>query len=166
MCLSDGPATSLMSTAQHTITSLVAPIRPVSKPASRISAQRACGMATGVCMFCSNVMAGPSIKRKYEGFTMNWAFSYVTRHPSGVSKRSCVMTVCRRRDQTISGLWILSMTNSLRGVNKHWFMTLDDARQKLENWRNDYNTERPHGAIGNKPPILLQNPGGVTSPQP
>jgi putative transposase len=26
-----------------------------------------------------------------------------------------------------------------------------------------YNEERPHGAIGNKPPISLQNPGGVAS---
>lgn len=28
------------------------------------------------------------------------------------------------------------------------------------------NEDRPHGAIGNKPPILLQNPGGVPSPPP
>jgi hypothetical protein len=27
-----------------------------------------------------------------------------------------------------------------------------------------YNEERPHGAIGNKPPILLQNHDGATSP--
>lgn len=51
-------------------------------------------------------------------------------------------------------------------LNAHWFMTLADAARKLEDWRNYYNTDRPHGAIGNKPPISLQNPGSATSPLP
>jgi putative transposase len=42
-------------------------------------------------------------------------------------------------------------------LNAHWFMSLDDARDKLEDWRKDYNEVRPHSAIGNKPPISLQN---------
>ena len=29
-------------------------------------------------------------------------------------------------------------------LNAHWFMSLDDARSKLENWRRYYNEERPH----------------------
>ena len=40
-------------------------------------------------------------------------------------------------------------------LNAHWFLTLDDARSKMEEWRKDYNTVRPHSAIGNKPPISL-----------
>ena len=40
-------------------------------------------------------------------------------------------------------------------LNAHWFMSLDDARRKCEAWRRDYNEERPHSAIGNKPPIEL-----------
>ncbi len=40
-------------------------------------------------------------------------------------------------------------------LNAHWFLTLDDARAKMEEWREDYNTVRPHSAIGNKPPISL-----------
>jgi putative transposase len=40
-------------------------------------------------------------------------------------------------------------------LNTHWFLTLEDARRKLENWRRDYNELRPHGAIGNKAPITL-----------
>lgn len=42
-------------------------------------------------------------------------------------------------------------------LNAHWFMSLDDARRKCEAWRRDYNEERPHSAIGNKPPIELIN---------
>lgn len=49
-------------------------------------------------------------------------------------------------------------------LNAHWFMCLADAREKMEDWRRYYNEERPHGAIGQKPPITLQNPAGATSP--
>jgi Integrase core domain len=30
-------------------------------------------------------------------------------------------------------------------VTDHWFLTLDDARMKMENWRKYYNEVRPHG---------------------
>ena len=43
-------------------------------------------------------------------------------------------------------------------LNAHWFLTLADARKKLEDWRKDYNEVRPHGAIGNKPPVSLMTP--------
>ncbi|WP_248616125.1 integrase core domain-containing protein, partial [Paracoccus yeei] len=51
-------------------------------------------------------------------------------------------------------------------LNEHWFLTLADAAEKLEAWRRYYNEERPHGAIGNKVPIMLTKSGGVTSPSP
>ena len=51
-------------------------------------------------------------------------------------------------------------------LNTHWFLTLADAREKLEDWRRYYNEDRPHGAIGNKPPITLMNPGDAPSPSP
>ncbi|RTL87328.1 IS3 family transposase [Ancylobacter aquaticus] len=49
-------------------------------------------------------------------------------------------------------------------LNTHWFMSLDDARAKMEAWRRDYNEIRPHSAIGNKPPIALMN--GSPAPPP
>src|SRR3546814_8340352 len=36
-------------------------------------------------------------------------------------------------------------------------LTLADAAEKLEAWRTYYNEVRPHGAIGQKPPISLVN---------
>jgi len=42
-------------------------------------------------------------------------------------------------------------------LNAHWFLSLDDARAKMEEWRKDYNEVRPHSAIGNKPPISLMS---------
>ena len=49
-------------------------------------------------------------------------------------------------------------------LNAHWFLTLEDAREKLENWRRHYNEDRPHSAIGYNVPIALHNPDGVISP--
>ncbi len=49
-------------------------------------------------------------------------------------------------------------------LNQHWFLTLDDARQKMEEWRRDYNEVRPHSAIGNMPPISLVNASGASVP--
>jgi putative transposase len=42
-------------------------------------------------------------------------------------------------------------------LNAHWFLSLADACQKCESWRRDYNEHRPHSAIGNKVPSMLQN---------
>ena len=51
-------------------------------------------------------------------------------------------------------------------LNAHWFLTLADAREKLEDWRKYDNEDRP--AIGNKTPVCLMNsrrrvqPAGAT----
>jgi putative transposase len=37
-------------------------------------------------------------------------------------------------------------------LNTHWFGSLEEARSVLEAWRKEYNTERPHSALGHKTP--------------
>ena len=50
-------------------------------------------------------------------------------------------------------------------LNTHWFMSLDDARTKMADWRRDYNEVRPHSAIGNNPPIsLMKRSDALQSP--
>lgn len=51
-------------------------------------------------------------------------------------------------------------------LNAHRFLTFVDAREKMEDWFRYYKELCPHGAIGNKPPIWLQNSGGTMSPSP
>jgi putative transposase len=34
-------------------------------------------------------------------------------------------------------------------LNENWFLSLEDAREKTKAWRQCYNSERPHGALGN-----------------
>jgi putative transposase len=38
-------------------------------------------------------------------------------------------------------------------LNESWFLSLEDAKEKVEEWRHHYNRERPHGALGNRPPV-------------
>jgi len=36
--------------------------------------------------------------------------------------------------------------------NVHQFVSLEDAREKIEAWRVDYNQQRPHSALGHLTP--------------
>ena len=38
-------------------------------------------------------------------------------------------------------------------LNESWFLSPEDAREKIETWRLDYNRERPHSALGNLAPL-------------
>lgn len=37
-------------------------------------------------------------------------------------------------------------------LNEHWFTSLPQARDIIEAWRIDYNTERPHSSLDNLTP--------------
>jgi len=37
-------------------------------------------------------------------------------------------------------------------LNLHWFSSLTEAREKIEAWRQEYNTERPHSSLGGLAP--------------
>jgi putative transposase len=50
--------------------------------------------------------------------------------------------------------FIESFNGRLRAecLNEHWFVSLADAQQKLDDWRQDYNGVRPHSALGQQTP--------------
>jgi putative transposase len=54
----------------------------------------------------------------------------------------------------IENAYIESFNARLREecLNEHLFLSLDDARAKIERWRVTYNRERPHSALGNLTP--------------
>ena len=37
-------------------------------------------------------------------------------------------------------------------LNENWFKTLKNARDKIEAWREEYNSRRPHSSLGMKTP--------------
>lgn len=53
--------------------------------------------------------------------------------------------------------FIESFNGSFRDecLNVNWFMSLEDARQKIENCRRDYNEYRPHSSLADTPPALF-----------
>ena len=41
-------------------------------------------------------------------------------------------------------------------LNTHWFLSLEDAKGKIEAWRQHYNESRPHTALGGRTPREYQ----------
>ena len=48
-------------------------------------------------------------------------------------------------------------------LNQHWFASLEEARQVIEAWRVEYNTERPHRALGQRTPAAMVEELQVTA---
>jgi hypothetical protein len=48
----------------------------------------------------------------------------------------------------------ISFNSKLRDecLNEHVFVSLDDARSKIEKWRFEYNRQRPHSSLGHLTP--------------
>jgi len=47
-------------------------------------------------------------------------------------------------------------------LNENWFMSLKHARDIIENWRIDYNEDRPHGSLGGLSPNEFAGNTGKT----
>jgi putative transposase len=60
-----------------------------------------------------------------------------------------------RPGKPIENAYIESFNGRFRDecLNEHWFLTMAQARQVIEAWRNEYNTERPHSSLGNLAPL-------------
>lgn len=50
--------------------------------------------------------------------------------------------------------YIESFNGSFRDecLNVNWFLSMQNARTKIETWRRDYNAFRPHSSLGEKTP--------------
>ena len=46
-------------------------------------------------------------------------------------------------------------------LNQHWFESLDQARKIIEDWRIEYNTDRPNRALGRKTPEQFAKEQGL-----
>lgn len=63
-------------------------------------------------------------------------------------------------------------TESLNGkirdecLNEHWFFSLDEARQVIDNWREDYNHVRPHSSLNYQTPMEFLTKHGLTEKPP
>jgi putative transposase len=59
-----------------------------------------------------------------------------------------------RPGKPVDNAFIESFNGSLRDecLSTNWFLSIEDARSKLEAWRRDYNEFRPHSSLGNMTP--------------
>ena len=48
-------------------------------------------------------------------------------------------------------------------LNVHWFVGLEDARLRIEDWRLDYNLVRPHSALRDLAPSVFARETGLRS---
>lgn len=66
-----------------------------------------------------------------------------------------------RPGKPIENCFVESFNGKLRDecLNAHWFLTLEDARRRIEDWRVDYNHVRPHTSLGDVPPSEFRKAG-------
>ena len=50
-------------------------------------------------------------------------------------------------------------------LNANQFLSIDDARSKIEAWRNDYNLRRPHSSLGHMTPGEFVKAGHTNGPK-
>ena len=50
--------------------------------------------------------------------------------------------------------FIESFNGSFRDecLNIHWFLSMEDAQEKIEHWRKEYNQDRPHSSLNHQTP--------------
>lgn len=59
-----------------------------------------------------------------------------------------------RPGKPVENAFIESFNGKFRDecLNENWFVSLQDAKEKIETWRRDYNKNRPHSSLGNLSP--------------
>lgn len=66
----------------------------------------------------------------------------------------------------VQNAFIESFNGKMRDecLNEHWFVSLGEARQIIEDWRRDYNEVRPHTALANRTPREFSGSGASLPP--
>lgn len=72
-----------------------------------------------------------------------------------------------RPGRPVENAHIESFNGRLRDecLNAELFLTLEDARQKLAEWKSDYNKSRPHSSLGDLSPVEFAAQWSSTNPQ-
>jgi putative transposase len=62
-----------------------------------------------------------------------------------------------RPGKPVENAYVESFNGKFRDecLNEHWFITMAQARRTIENWRQEYNEERPHSSLGDLTPARI-----------
>jgi len=79
---------------------------------------------------------------------------FVSKALDNYSYQNNIKLEFSRPGKPVDNAFIESSCGSLRDecLNTNWFLSIEDARDKLEAWRRDYNEFRPHSSLGNMTP--------------
>lgn len=79
---------------------------------------------------------------------------FITKGVEKWAYEHCVTMDFSHPGKAIDNPFIESFNGSLRDEYKniHWFLSLEDAQDKLNNWRREYNHERTHSSLNDMTP--------------
>ena len=118
---------------------------------------------------CLNIYAGSSItgdtvvdildsisyhRGRPERIRVDNGPEFVSKALDNYSYQNNIKLEFSRPGKPVDNAFIESFNGSLRDecLNTNWFLSIEDAQDKLETWRVDYNQYRPHSSLGNMTP--------------
>jgi len=112
---------------------------------------------------------GMRITQVLERLSQTWGLPEVIRTDNGPEFAGRVLDAWAYRrgikldfirpGKPVENGYIESFNGKLRDecLNENWFITLSEARQVIEDWRQQYNGARPHSSLGNLTPEEFAN---------
>ena len=93
---------------------------------------------------------------------------FVSKALDNYSYQNNIKLEFSRPGKPVDNAFIESFNGSLRDecLSTNWFLSIEDAQNKLEEWRMDYNEFRPHSSLGNMTPgdFARSLPEGANKP--
>ncbi len=73
------------------------------------------------------------------------------------SKESNVKLAFIQPGKPTQNAFVESLNGKFRNecLNQHWFRSIDEARDEINQWRQHYNNERPHSSLNYMPPVAF-----------
>jgi putative transposase len=111
-------------------------------------------------------LGGPRVVRVLERIAEQRGYPQVLRIDNGPEFRGTVVAtwaaqhgvelVFRAPGKPTHNAYIESFNGKVRDecLKMQWFLSLDEAQEELERWREDYNWVCPHSALGQVPPAV------------
>jgi len=95
-----------------------------------------------------------AVHGKPRSITVDHGTEFTSRALDDWAYRRGVLLDFIRPGKPVENGYIESFNGKLRDecLNANQFLSIDDARSKIEAWRTDYNLNRPHSGLGNVSP--------------
>lgn len=120
-----------------------------------------------LCLLADQSLSGEKVTQALEpvvlqrgaprSITVDNGSEFASRVMDAWAYRHGILLDFIRPGKPVENSFIESFNGRLRDecLNVHVFCTLDDVREKLAQWREDYNCLRPHSSLQDKPPVVF-----------